>query len=40
MLNTRDIDDIIAEAEAEYLSGSELMDAKSTLASLKRKHIG
>jgi len=33
------IDEAIAEAEKEYAGGAELMDAKDTLASLRRKHI-
>lgn len=33
------IDSAIAEAEAEYDSGAELLDAKETLSSLRRKHF-
>jgi len=34
------IDAAIAEAEAEYAAGEELHDARSALASLRRKHFG
>ncbi|MGL6198070.1 MAG: prevent-host-death protein [Lachnospiraceae bacterium] len=40
MLNTLHIDTAIAEAEAEYNSGAELLDAKEALASLRRRHFG
>jgi len=42
MLNTAHIDTAIAEAEAEaeYNSGAELLDAKEALASLRRRHFG
>lgn len=32
------VDSAIAEAEEEYDSGAELLDAKETLSSLRRKH--
>lgn len=37
---TRIIDDAIAEAEDEYEATGILLDAKDTLASLRRKHFG
>lgn len=40
MLNTLQVDIAIAEAEAEYDSGAELLDAREALASLKRRHFG
>lgn len=40
MMEVNEIDSKIAEAEAEYISSNELLDAKETLASLKRKHFG
>jgi len=40
ILNTAHIDTAIAEAEAEYNSGAELLDAKEALASLRRRHFG
>ena len=40
MLNTAHFDSTIAEAEAEYNSGAELLDAKEALSSLRRRHIG
>ena len=33
------IDDAVAEAEAEYRAGAELLDAKEILSSLRRKHL-
>lgn len=40
MLENTHIDSAIAEAEAEYNSGAELLDAKEVLSSLRRKHFG
>ena len=34
------IDDAILEAEKEIENGAELLDAKETLASLRRRHFG
>lgn len=38
MLNTAETDAAIAEAEAEYAQTGQLHDARSALASLRRKH--
>ncbi len=40
MLEDRELDAAIAEAEAEYTSGNQLVDAREALAKLKRKHFG
>lgn len=40
MLEVRELDAIIAEAEAEYTSDDQLIDARDALSSLKRKHFG
>lgn len=40
MVETRTIDDAIAEAESEYNAGAPLIDAKEALSSLRRKHLG
>lgn len=40
MLETAATDTAIAEAEAEYIGDGKLVDAKETLASLRRKHFG
>ena len=40
MLVEREIDDAISEAEAEYRSGVEPVDAKEALEALRRKHFG
>lgn len=40
MFESVQIDNAIAEAEKEYMSGAELLDAKEALAKLRRKHIG
>lgn len=40
MLGDRELDAAIAEAEAEYTSDDQLIDAREALLSLKRKHIG
>lgn len=34
------IDTAISEAEDEVTNGAELLDAKETLASLRRRHFG
>lgn len=40
ILEGRELDVTIAEAEAEYTSEEKLMDAREALSSLKRKHFG
>ena len=40
MLEDRELDTAIAEAEAEYTSDDQLIDAREALSSLKRKHFG
>lgn len=40
MVETKIIDDAIAEAETEYQAGAPLIDAKEALTSLRRKHLG
>jgi len=40
MLNVKEIDNAIAEAEAEYDKGLDLIDAKKALLELRRKHLG
>ncbi|KLU61005.1 hypothetical protein CEB3_c25750 [Peptococcaceae bacterium CEB3] len=40
MLEDRELDAAIAEAEAEYTSDDQLLDAREALSSLKRKHFG
>lgn len=40
MLDDRELDAAIAEAEAEYTSNNQLIDAREALSSLKRKHFG
>ena len=40
MLETAAIDTAISEAEEEYRRDGKLYDAKTALASLKRKHFG
>ena len=40
MLADRELDVAIAEAEAEYTSNDQLIDAREALSSLKRKHFG
>lgn len=40
MLEDRELDVAIAEAEAEYTSDDQLVDAREALSSLKRKHFG
>jgi len=40
MLKDRELDAAIAEAEAEYTSDDQLIDAREALSSLKRKHVG
>lgn len=39
LVESSQIDEVIAEAEKEFAGGAELLDAKEALASLKRKHI-
>lgn len=39
MLEDRELDAAIAEAEAEYTSDNQVLDARETLSSLKRKHF-
>ncbi|SHN85320.1 type II toxin-antitoxin system Phd/YefM family antitoxin [Desulfitobacterium chlororespirans] len=40
MLEGRELDTAIAEAEAEYTSDHQLVDAREALSKLKRKHFG
>lgn len=40
MLEERELDAAIAEAEIEYASDSRLLDAKESLSALKRRHFG
>lgn len=40
MLEDRELDTAIAEAEAEYTSDNQLVDAREALSKLKRKHFG
>ncbi len=40
MLEERQIDAAIAEAEAEYVSDSQLQDARKALSTLRRRHFG
>ena len=40
IVETQAIDNAISEAEAEYEATGILLDAKETLASLRRKHFG
>lgn len=40
MLGDRELDMAIAEAETEYKSDSDLIDAREALTKLKRKHFG
>ncbi len=40
MLEDREFDAAIAEAEAEYTSENQLIDARKALLKLKRKHFG
>lgn len=40
IVETRKMDDVIAEAEAEYHAQGVLFDAAETLAALRRKHFG
>lgn len=40
LINGSEMDNTIAEAEAEYAAGAELLDAREALASIRRKHFG
>ncbi|WP_312700839.1 type II toxin-antitoxin system Phd/YefM family antitoxin [Sedimentibacter sp.] len=40
ILEDRELDMAIAEAEAEYTSDEQLVDARGALSKLKRKHFG
>ncbi|MEW5953425.1 MAG: type II toxin-antitoxin system Phd/YefM family antitoxin [Bacillota bacterium] len=40
ILKDRELDAAIAEAEAEYTSDNQLIDAREALSTLKRKHFG
>lgn len=40
MLEERQIDAAIAEAEAEYVSDNQLQDARKALSTLRRRHFG
>lgn len=40
LLEERETDQAIAEAEAELAAGAPLLDGRETLAKLRRKHFG
>jgi prevent-host-death family protein len=40
MLETAELDTAVSEAEAEYHADGQLHDARTALASLRRKHLG
>jgi prevent-host-death family protein len=40
MLQNRELDIAVAEAEAEYVSEDQLVDAREMLSNLKRKYFG
>ncbi|MGN0340999.1 MAG: hypothetical protein ACI4D0_10980 [Lachnospira sp.] len=40
IVETQTIDNVISEAEEEHEATGILLDAKETLASLRRKHFG
>lgn len=40
MLEEREFDTAIAEAEAEYASDSQLLDAREALSVIRRRHFG
>lgn len=40
MLEEREIDVAIAEAEADYVCDSQLLDARKALSALRRRHFG
>ena len=40
MIKTMEADKAIAEAEAEYAANGQLLDARTALSSLRRKHFG
>lgn len=40
MLNERELDAAIAEAEAEYAADGKLLDAREALSTLRRRHFG
>jgi prevent-host-death family protein len=40
MLEERELDTAIVEAEAEYASDSHLLDARKVLSTLRRRHFG
>ncbi|MCL2320786.1 MAG: type II toxin-antitoxin system Phd/YefM family antitoxin [Oscillospiraceae bacterium] len=40
MLGEYELDDAIAEAEAEYITNGKLIDAREALSSLRRRHFG
>ena len=40
ILEERELDAAIAEAETDYTSESRLLDAKESLSALKRRHFG
>ncbi len=40
MLEERELDSAIAEAEAEYASDNHLLDAREALSALRRRHLG
>jgi len=39
LLEERELDDAIAEAEGEYASNNQLFDAREALSTLKRRHF-
>ncbi|MFV0363909.1 MAG: type II toxin-antitoxin system Phd/YefM family antitoxin [Suipraeoptans sp.] len=40
MLKASHVDTAIVEVESEYNTGTELLDAKEALSSLRRRHLG
>lgn len=40
LLGDREVDAAIAEAEAEYAADGKLLDARSALAEVRRRHFG
>lgn len=40
LLEDREIDAAVAEAEAGYASDSQMLDAREALAALRRRHFG
>lgn len=40
MLEERELDIAIMEAEAEYAADNQLLDARKALSELRRRHLG